>query len=309
MSEPGSNPVINAARLAWTSKRPGWFVARIVLLVLVGVAAAIMIFEDRLIYFPSRYPEGNWNVNALPRHEGEVWARVEDVWLTTTDAVKLHGWYCTPVRTEHGNASDLPTRQVLLWLHGNAGNITNRYDMIEEMVKLPVDIFIIDYRGYGKSEGSPSEEGLYRDAQAAWEFLVNTRGIDPQRIIIFGKSLGGAIAIDLATRVASGGLIVQSSFTSVGDMADSVVPLVVKPLLRTRMDSLGKISRVSCRKLFVHGRADEVVPFELGRRLYEAASEPKRFYEVKGARHNETYLIGGAAYFGAIREFLASCGE
>ncbi|HEU4386942.1 MAG TPA: alpha/beta hydrolase [Blastocatellia bacterium] len=309
MNEEARKPIIRSLTSIWTSRHHGWVTARIVLLVLFGAAAAIMIFEDRLIYFPSRYPEGNWKVNASPRHEGEVWARVEDIWLVTSDAVKLHGWYCTPVRTEHGNATSLPVRQVLLWLHGNAGNITDRYDMIEEMVKLPVEIFIIDYRGYGRSEGRPSEEGLYRDASAAWEFLVNTRGIDPHRVIIFGKSLGGAVAIELATRVEPGGLIVQSSFTSVADMADTVVPIVVRPLLRTRMDSLGKISRVSCRKLFVHSRADEVVPFELGHRLYEAASQPKEFYEVKGARHNETYLVGGAPYFSALRDFLKSCPE
>jgi fermentation-respiration switch protein FrsA (DUF1100 family) len=294
-------------KVVWTSTKPGWFVARIVFLLLIGLAAAIMIFEDRLIYFPSRYPKGDWNVNAMPRHEGEVWPRIVDVLLTTSDGVKLHGWYCAPVRTHNGMPVNLANGQVLLWLHGNAGNITDRYDMIEAMVKLPVDVFIIDYRGYGKSEGEPSEEGLYRDGLAAWEFLVNERRIDPQRIIIFGKSLGGAVAIELATRVDAGGLIVQSSFTSVADMADSVIPVLVKPLLRTRMDSLSKISRVSCPKLIVHSRADEVVPFEMGRHLYDAAAEPKRFYEVKRARHNETYLVGGIAYFEAIREFLLQC--
>src|SRR6185369_17276293 len=140
--------------------------------------------------------------------------------------------------------------------------------------------FIIDYRGYGRSEGKPTEQGLYLDARAAWDYLTTERGVPSQRVIIFGKSLGGAPAIDLASHLEPGGLIVQSSFTSAADMAAVVMPLLPRVFLHTKMDSVTKISRVHCPKLFIHSRADEVVPFELGHRLYQVAPEPKLFYEV-----------------------------
>jgi len=175
------------------------------------------------------------------------------------------------------------------------------------MTGIPVQVFIVDYRGYGRSEGTPTEHGLYLDARAAWDYLTNERGVPSERVIIFGKSLGGAPAIDLASQVEPAGLIVQSSFTSAADMAAVVMPLLPSVFLRTKMDSVTKISRISCPKLFIHSRADEVVPFELGYRLYQAAPEPKQFCEVNGAPHNSTYLVGGKPYFDAIRGFVESC--
>ncbi len=172
---------------------------------------------------------------------------------------------------------------------------------------LPVNVFIVDYRGYGKSEGKPSEQGLYLDARAAWDYLVNDRRVAPRDIVILGKSLGGAPAIDLASQVEPGGLIVQSSFTSAADMAATILPFLPRLFLHTRMDSISKITRVHCPKLFIHSRADEVVPFELGRRLFEAAPDPKEFYEVIGSPHNSTYIVGGKAYFEAVRRFLEKC--
>jgi hypothetical protein len=175
------------------------------------------------------------------------------------------------------------------------------------MMELPVQVFIMDYRGYGKSEGNPSERGLYLDARAAWDYLVEGRGVPANRIIIFGKSLGGVPAIDLASKVEPAGVIVQSSFTSAADLAAAVLPFLPRVFLHTKMDSVSKIARVRCPKLFIHSRADEVVPFELGRRLYEAAPEPKQFYEVKGAPHNSTYIVGGKPYFQTLRRFVQSC--
>jgi fermentation-respiration switch protein FrsA (DUF1100 family) len=174
------------------------------------------------------------------------------------------------------------------------------------MMELPVQVFIIDYRGYGKSEGKPTERGLYLDARAAWDYLINERRVAPERIVVFGKSLGGVPAIDLASQVTPAGLIVQSSFTSAGDMAAEILPFLPRVLLQTKMDSLGKIQQVRCPKLFIHSRADEIVPYELGRRLYEAAPEPKEFYEVKGSPHNSTYVVGGKPYFEALRNFVQS---
>ncbi len=279
------------------------------LLLVVGLIIFVMAFEDKFIYFPSKYPDGFWEVGNLPAREGEVIPKVEDCFFVTNDGVRLHGWYCTPQRQLSGRLQPVPAEMVLLWFHGNAGNITDRYDMIRAVVALPAQVFIIDYRGYGKSEGTPAEHGLYLDARAAWDYLVNERRVAPDRIVIFGKSLGGVPAIDLASHVAPAGLIVQSSFTSAGDMAATILPFLPRVFLHTKLDSVNKIARVRCPKLLIHSRADEVVPFELGRRLFEAAPEPKEFYEVKGSPHNSTYIIGGKAYFDALRRFVASCGS
>lgn len=269
--------------------------------------ALLMAFEDKLIYFPSKYPDGFWDVGSLPAREGETFPIIEDCYFETSDGIRLHGWYCSPYRRVEGESVPVPAEMVLLWFHGNAGNISYRYDMIREMVQLPVQVFILDYRGYGKSDGKPTEQGLYLDARAAWEYLTVERQVPPRQVIIFGKSLGGAPAVDLASQVEPAGLIVQSGFTSAADMAAAVMPFLPHVFLRTKMDSIGKIQRVRCPKLFIHSRSDEVVPFELGYRLYEAAPVPKQFYEVKGAHHNSTYLVGGKPYFDSIRSFIESC--
>jgi hypothetical protein len=266
-----------------------------------------MTFEDKLIYFPSRYPDGFWAVDDISAREGELIPKIEDSYFKTSDGLRLHGWYCTPHRKVGGALTPVPAEMVLLLFHGNAGNISYRYDMIRGMMELPVQVFIIDYRGYGRSEGKPTERGLYLDARAAWDYIVNERRVPPEHIIIFGKSLGGAPAVDLASQVEPAGLIVQSSFTSAADMAAAVLPFFPRVFLHTKMDSINKIAGVSCPKLFIHSRADEVIPYELGRRLYESAPEPKQFYEVRGAPHNSTYLVGGKPYFEALRAFVESC--
>ncbi len=291
----------------WVSKSLAWRLVRIMLLLAAGLVIIIMAFEDKLIYFPSKYPDGFWDVDNTPSREGEIVPEVEDCYFETSVGLRLHGWFCTPHRKSGGALAPVPTEMVLLWFHGNAGNITYRYDMIRDMMELPVEVFIIDYRGYGRSEGKPTERGLYLDARAAWEYLTSTRGIRAERIVIFGKSLGGAPAIDLATQVQPAGLIVQSSFTSAADVAAAVLPFFPTVFLHTKMDSIKKIASVHCPKLFIHSPADEVIPYKLGRRLYEAAPEPKQFYEVPGAPHNSTYIIGGKPYFDALRRFVESC--
>ena len=289
----------------WSSRKPGWLSVRIILLLVTGLVTFVMLFEDRFIYFPSKYPEGDWDVGRLQAGRGGgVSAKIEDVWMTAADGVRLHGWYCTPPQTSGEESSLVPDAMTLLWFHGNAGNLTHRYPVIEKLLERGVAVFIIDYRGYGRSEGSPSEEGLYTDARAAWDYLAHERKMPPGNIIIFGDSLGGAVAIDLATKVEPGGLVVQSSFTSIKDMAAQVMPFLPTFILRTRMDSINKIARVRCPKLFIHSPADEMVPYRLGRQLYDAAAQPKQFYEVQGASHNEIDLIGGRAYFDAIGDFV-----
>lgn len=290
----------------WANKNFGWRMARIVLLLCAGLAGYLMLFEDSFIYFPAKYPAGAWERDEPRAREGEIVARIEDVQLAGTDGVRLHAWYCTPHIGRGGALEPVETKTTLLFLHGNAGNISHRYEIVRDFVKLPVNVLIIDYRGYGKSEGSPSEQGLYTDARAAWDYLTTTRAVPASRIVIFGESLGGAVAIDLASKTNACALVVQSSFTSIADMAAELLPFVPSFMLRTKMDSLSKIASVSCPKLFIHSQSDEIVPYKLGRRLFDAAPAPKQFYEVKGAPHNLTFDLGGAAYYEALRSFINS---
>ncbi len=291
----------------WSSKQPGWRIARVAILLCAGIVVLVMAFEDKLIFFPAKYPEGFWSVENIPAGEGEVIPKIEDCSFSASDGIGLNGWYCTPHKKTAGQLLPVPTEMVLLFFHGNAGNITHRYDMICSLMELPVQVFIIDYRGYGKSEGSPSESGLYLDARAAWDYLTIERGVPSNRIIIFGKSLGSVPAVDLASKVEAASLVVQSGFTSAPDMAASIFPFLPKVLLHSKMDSINKVANVGYPKLFIHSPIDEVVPYKLGRRLFDAAPEPKQFYEVSGAPHNETYIVGGKAYLQALRAFIETC--
>ncbi|MFL6229444.1 MAG: alpha/beta hydrolase, partial [Pyrinomonadaceae bacterium] len=226
----------------WGGKHLGWRIARVLFPVIVGVLAYVMAFESSFIYFPAKYPEGDWQM-AEPRVvEDRVVARIEDVQLTARDGTRIHGWYCTPHIGRGGALEAVETDRALLYLHGNGGNVTHRRDIIDLLVGLPVNVLIIDYRGYGKSEGTPSEEGLYEDARAAWDYLTNARGVRASRIVIYGESLGGAVAVDLASKVKPCGLVVQSSFTSIADMAAELMPLVPHFVIRTKMDSREKIA-------------------------------------------------------------------
>jgi fermentation-respiration switch protein FrsA (DUF1100 family) len=288
-----------------------------VLLVTAGLLGLAVMFEDHFIYYPSKYPEGRWSLARTATAVNKTLIHIEDKFLTTGDGIRIHGWLCYPGDNVRRVASSSPSTgeppasedlPVILFLHGNAGNVTDRYELIQVLVRIPACVFIIDYRGYGKSEGSPSETGLYSDGQAAWNFLTGEFATSPGQVILYGESLGGAVAIELAARANPGGLIVQSSFTSMSDMASHIAPVFPRFLLHTRMDSLDKIKNTNCPKLFVHGTNDELVPLEMGKRLYAAAADPKEFYAVKGASHNDVFENGGDAYLYKLRGFVSrSC--
>jgi fermentation-respiration switch protein FrsA (DUF1100 family) len=255
-------------------------------LVLSAIGALLLIFETRLLFFPSRAHE------ITP---GQVGLTFEDVTLTTEDGVRLHAWFL-PVPS---------SRWTVLVSHGNGGNISHRLDRaLLLQARLGASVLLYDYRGYGRSEGSPDEEGTYRDARAAYQWLVRDRKTPTHRLVLFGESLGSAVALDLALTEPGAALVLEAPFTSVPDVARATVFFPLAPFVRTRYDNLSKVGRLRMPLLILHGDHDSVVPFALGRRLYGAAPGPKRFFAIPGADHNDTYLVGGDAYWSAIAGFL-----
>jgi len=261
-------------------------------IVLLLAIVLIRLLENRFIYFPPRYPAGFLL-------QGDLESGVEEVWLTTEDHVRINAIYLP-------NPS---SRKVLLWFHGNAENIGNGLAHLRVLSETGAAVLAVDYRGYGKSDGEPNEAGVYRDADAAYNYLVSERNFRPVDLIIYGHSLGGAVAIDLAARRACGGLIAQSSFTSARAMARRMFRIPwLEYLPKTRFDSLRKITDVPVPVLVAHGTRDEVVPFAMGEMLFRAALEPKRFYPIEGAGHNDVIEMGGARYLSALATFIrAGC--
>jgi hypothetical protein len=206
----------------------------------------------------------------------------------------LHAWF---IPAENARAT-------VLFCHGNAGNISHRLDSIRLLHSLGLQVLIFDYRGYGRSDGRPSEKGSYRDVDAAWQYLLEVRGLPQTQIIIFGRSLGAAVAADLASRTRPAAVILESAFTSVPDMAAGIYPwLPVRLLSRYRYDNLDKVARLSAPLLLVHSRQDEIIPFVHGERLFERAHVPKQFLEIHGG-HNDAFLTSRKAYTQGLKAFL-----
>lgn len=251
----------------------------------------IMIFgcsmENSVIFQPSAQIVGTPEDVGLP---------YEDVTLTTKDGIRITGWF----------VPSMGATSTLLWFHGNAGNISHRLDNIRKLHdQVHAHIFIIDYRGYGRSQGFVSEEGTYEDADAALAYLQSREDVDANDIVIFGRSLGAAVGVDLATRQKTRALVIESPFTSIEAMAKTVMPWVpIGAFLHTRYNNLDKIRNLRIPLLVVHGDRDRIVPYEQGRELFEAAPEPKSFYTIAEAGHNDTYLVGGNEYFNAIANFI-----
>lgn len=254
------------------------------------LAFAVTSIENRLIFFPPRYPTG------FPTQKVNE-EQVEDLWLTTADGVRINAFFL----------SNPASRQVLLWFHGNAENIGYGLGQMQALARVGTNILAVDYRGYGKSEGEPSETGVYHDADAAYDYLVGQRHFQPQDVLIYGHSLGGAVAVNLACHRPCGGLIVQASFTSVRAMArrmfeNPVIPLFAWP----RFNSLDRIRQVHAPILIVHGTRDQVVPIAMARELFAAAPEPKWFYPVEGAGHNDLLETGGEQYLARLQQFATA---
>lgn len=243
---------------------------------------------DSFVYFPDRTLSGS---------PGAVGLAYEDVLFSAADGVELNGWWVP------GSQSG----PCLVFFHGNAGNLSDRLDVLRRLHdRLGLGVFLFDYRGYGRSSGRPSEKGLYADGRGA-RTLIRERGWDREGVVLYGRSLGAAVAIHSAAEDPPSALVVEAAFTSLADMARTHYPLLaglVSPWLEGMYDNLAKIRRVTVPTLFLHGDQDEVAPIGMGWRLYDRCAEPKRFRTIPGAGHEDPAFVGGTAYWDAWKQLL-----
>jgi fermentation-respiration switch protein FrsA (DUF1100 family) len=268
-------------------------VLSIVMLVAAGYAMVLLAafaFQSRLVYFP------NVPSRAIGPGPDSIGLAYESVEILTEDGVRLDAWY-VPVREPRGT---------VLFFHGNAGNISHRLDSLRVFNGLGFATLIFDYRGYGRSEGAVSEQGIYRDAEAVWRHLNEKRGIPATEVILFGRSLGAAVAAYMASQHRPGALIIESGFVSVPDMAAELYPwLPARWLARIGFPAGDYLKTVTCPVLVVHSRDDEIIPFDQGSRLFEVAREPKQFLELRGG-HNDGFLVSGRRYLDGLDTFVAA---
>ncbi|MBU0985840.1 MAG: alpha/beta hydrolase [Proteobacteria bacterium] len=247
--------------------------------------------EKGIVFFPERRLEATPKDYRLGSYE--------DVFFEAMDGTRLHGWFV-----------DGPdNRAVLLWFHGNAGNISHRLHNLKKLHDaLQIPIFIFDYREYGLSEGLISKKGTFSDAQGALRYLTDAKGFDKSSILLFGRSLGTALAVDIASKEKCLGVILEAAFTSTDDMMRRYFPFFQPRSTATvKYDSIALIDRITSPLLFIHGQFDFTIPKEMARQLYDKARAPKEFYEISGADHNDTYLVGGHEYFAVWQKFLINC--
>jgi fermentation-respiration switch protein FrsA (DUF1100 family) len=265
-------------------------IVRLIVVVLFScgiISAVVYFFQDRLLYFPSSEMAGTPALSGL---------EFEEVYFRAADNTPLHGWY-VPAQG---------ARATLLFCHGNGGNISHRLDSILILHCLGLNVFIFDYRGYGMSQGRPSEQGTELDALAAWQWLVGKKQANPSKVIIFGRSLGGAVAAGLASACGAAGLILESSFTSYCDIGREHYPwLPVRLLAKYRYATIEMVSNISMPVLVVHSTDDELVPFRHGRKVFEACTGQKYFLQISGG-HNDGFLLSGDIYVQGLDRFITA---
>ena len=260
---------------------------KIIVILIVSVVVFILFvryLESNSIFHPT--PE----VSVSPR---DIGLDYENINFKTRDNQILNGWLVKA-------GGRYPT---VLFFHGNAGNISHRLEKISMFHEMGVSLFIIDYRGYGKSSGTPSEEGIYEDAVAAYDYLVNRPDLPSKKIVAYGASLGGVVAVNLATKRPCAGVIVDSSFPAAADLSKTIFPFIPTCLLKSKMDSLSKVKTLAIPKLFIHSINDEIVPYRLGEKLYNGACLPKTFLQVTGG-HNTNHIDSKETWSAGILEFL-----
>lgn len=256
----------------------------------VAVLVVLYAFQSRLVFFP------NTPSRAVGPGPDSIGLAYETVGILTDDGIRLEAWY-VPAREPRGT---------VLFFHGNAGNISHRLDSLMLFNQLDLSTLIFDYRGYGRSEGKASEAGIYRDGEAAWRYLTEERHVPTAEIVLFGRSLGAAVAASVAGQHRPGALIIESGFVSVPDMAAELYPwFPVRRLARIGFPTGDHLKSVSCPVLVVHSRDDEIIPFDHGLRLFGMAREPKRFLELRGG-HNDGVLVSSRRYLDGLDAFLAN---
>jgi uncharacterized protein len=244
----------------------------------------VYVSQSRRIYRPLR------DIIDTPAAHGFAY---EDIDFVSRDGVRLHGWF----------VPNADARYVLLFFHGNTRNISHGINSIALFHELGFSTFVFDYRGYGRSEGKPSEQGTCLDAEAAWRWLVETRGFAPERIVLHGRSLGAAIATWLAARHEPAALVIESTFTSMPEVAAELYPLLpARLLMRYRYPVRDYLKQVHCPVLVVHGREDELIPYRHGQALFEAANEPKVFMDIEG-KHYDGHMASGRHYYEGLAAF------
>ena len=259
--------------------------------IIVGIVCGVLValaylLQSRFVYFPIR---------TLVADPSDVGLASENINLETVDGIRLCGWFVPRDKA----------KGVILFCHGNAGNISHRLESIQVFHRLGLDVFIFDYRGYGQSQGRPTEHGTYEDVKAAWQYLTQERNLPPKKIILFGRSIGGAIASNLARDHMPGAVILESTFTSMPDLAADIYPFpLVRHFTRFNYNTEEYIREVDCPILIIHSRDDDIVPFSHSRRLFEIATEPKRFLEITGT-HNEGFVEAGKHYEDGLNVFIS----
>ncbi len=273
----------------WTVYKKALGIGRLVLLVFLGSFTFSGGCQTNFIYRPMRQLE------ATP---ADIQLDYEKLQLTSDGGVGISGWY----------VPSSPSRGVVLFCHGNAGNISHGLESIQVFNSMGLDVLIFDYQGYGLSEGTPSEAGTYADSEAAWQYLTEVKGIAPERIIIFGRSLGGAVAARLATVYRPAGLVVEAAFTSLPDLAGDIFPYMpMRLVMWFEYETVESIAKVNCPVLVAHSPKDDLISFAHGRRLFEAAPEPKQFIELSGS-HGSGFYGSEKSYISGWKKFLATCG-
>jgi uncharacterized protein len=271
-----------------------YFVISILTLAIIGLPVGFLMlrrFEAAVTFHPERAAVGGlWRVPA----------GAEEVWFKTADGVRLYGWLF------HAKAQT-PAATVI-YFHGNGGNLSYCDWVGSSLSERGFDVLLFDYRGYGRSEGEPTDErGVYADADAAYDFVVRGRGVPAERVVLYGQSLGTAAAVDVASRQRCGALVLESGLSSAGDMAGAIMPWLprfARRLTKNKFDSVGKLPRVRCPVLVAHGEHDRVVPAWQGRKLFDAAPGPKRLEIIEGAGHNDLSIVGGERYIDSLAEFI-----
>lgn len=267
-----------------------WFIIRIPLIAVIIFYIIILLYftinQSHFLYFPDHELAGT---------PAGIGLQYETVSFDTEDKVKLSGWFIT-AKGQRG---------VILFCHGNAGNISHRLESIQTFHSLGLSVFIFDYRGYGKSEGNPTEQGTYLDVKAAHNYLIKEKKVAPKEIIVFGRSIGGAIGAWISKEVEVKALIVESTFTSVSDLGTQIYPFIpVKLLSRFKYNAKEYLPKVNCPVLVIHSRDDEIIPFTHGKKLFEVANDPKQFLEIRGT-HNDGFMISAENYKDGLKYFIS----